>query len=292
MNNYKDYKNNQDDSMNNESDYYIETGIQETKVYLKSQRLLYSLKKDAWVLPVYDTLTGKPIMGKMQEKNNSVELWIPIKLDDKDGGDKVDVLFTRWKFALLDTFLYDQVKQSILSHIERYRDGTVPIWTGKDLSFDPKPANSTSALSKRELELAFQNIFYKNINRRFIILFELEKATHFLKVASQICNPFFVMSNPSPPFNFENGNSDNGNGPVLEMGKPILVIVTEKTNSLVLEAQSYQDVELVLATELNVVSLLEATQCIVSYDAAQIIYKEYFQYSFFAGEGDIVSLQL
>ena len=283
MENSKDYINNQDDSINNDGDYYIEKGITETKAYgLEDNVFLYSIKKALWLLPVYDTLTGRPLFTKDEGESK--------------------LFLTYLELAVLDRIKTYQVYHSVCRHRNRYRQGTVstktrsevqgggrkpyqqkgtgraragsnssPLWNGGGLSFGPKPRDYNSKLNKDELELAVRTVLYNRLSERFVILRELEKAfinaktKDFIKVVSQIRSP---INNPD-------------RRPVLDMNQSILIIVTEKTDSLILATQNLQDVELVLATELNVVSLLEAAQCIVSYDAYEVITETYFQCKFF-----------
>ena len=84
MNNHKDYKNNQDDSMNNESDYYIETGKTETKAYgLENDVFLYSIKKALWILPVYDARTGGALISEDEGEDKPFLTYLELAVLDR-----------------------------------------------------------------------------------------------------------------------------------------------------------------------------------------------------------------
>lgn len=117
-----------------------------------------------------------------------------------------------------------------------------PLWKGGGVIFGPKPKKVVLKLNKKERRLALQTLLY-NKKGNVIMIDNLEnelkdsKTKSFLKICNN-CN--------------------------IDLKQKILVVVSEKTRSLKLATQNIKNVELILASNLNTFSLLEAKQIILT----------------------------
>ena len=117
-----------------------------------------------------------------------------------------------------------------------------PLWKGGGVIFGPKPKTVSFKLNKKERRLALQTLFYNKKNQTLVIE-DLEtglvesKTKKFLEICTR-CN--------------------------VSLDQKVLVIVSRKTMPLKLATQNIQNVELILASNLNTFSLLKAKQIIVT----------------------------
>jgi len=117
-----------------------------------------------------------------------------------------------------------------------------PLWKGGGVIFGPKPREFFSKLNKKERRLSLQTLLY-NKKSSLLILENLEtdlsepKTKAFLKVC-QNCG--------------------------IELDQKILVVVSKKTTALKLATQNLKNVELILASNLNTLSLIKAKQIILT----------------------------
>ena len=117
-----------------------------------------------------------------------------------------------------------------------------PLWKGGGVIFGPKPKTVKLQLNKKERRLALQTLLY-NKKSNILIIEDLEseltepKTRNFLK----ICNDCKINLN-----------------------QKILIVVSKKTISLKLSTQNIKNVELILASNLNTMSLLKAKQIILT----------------------------
>jgi len=117
-----------------------------------------------------------------------------------------------------------------------------PLWKGGGVIFGPKPKTISLKLNKKERRLALQTLLYNKKNS-ILIIDNLEneltdvKTKNFLKVCES-CN--------------------------INLKQKVLVIVSKKTIPLKLATQNLKNVELILASNLNTLSLLKAKQIILT----------------------------
>ena len=117
-----------------------------------------------------------------------------------------------------------------------------PLWKGGGVIFGPKPKNLSVKLNKKERRLAVQTLLYNKKNN-LLVIENLEsalteaKTKNFVDICSK-CN--------------------------VNLDQKILVIVSEKTVPLKLTTQNLANVELILASNLNTLSLLKAKQIILT----------------------------
>ena len=117
-----------------------------------------------------------------------------------------------------------------------------PLWKGGGIIFGPKPKTVIMKLNKKERQLALQTLLYNKKNR-IVIIENLEtslieaKTKNFLKICKD-CN--------------------------INLTQKVLLIVSHKSVLLKLSTQNLKNVELILASNLNTLSLLKAKQIILT----------------------------
>lgn len=117
-----------------------------------------------------------------------------------------------------------------------------PLWKGGGVIFGPKPKTITIKVNKKERRLAFQTLLYNKKNN-ILVIENLEngltesKTKNFLEICTK-CS--------------------------VNLDQKVLVVVSEKTIPLKLATQNIQNVELILASNLNTLSLLKAKQILLT----------------------------
>ena len=117
-----------------------------------------------------------------------------------------------------------------------------PLWNGGGVIFGPKPKSISFKLNKKERQLALQTLLYNKKNN-ILIIENLEselqdtKTKNFLKICEKC---------------------------TINLEQKVLIIVSKKTIPLKLATQNIQNVELILASNLNTLSLLKAKQIILT----------------------------
>ena len=117
-----------------------------------------------------------------------------------------------------------------------------PLWKGGGVIFGPKPKKVSLKLNKKERRLALQTLLYNKKNN-IVLIEDLEngitepKTKNFLKIC-QDCQ--------------------------INLDQKVLVIVSKKTVPLKLSTQNIQNVELILASNINTLSFLKAKQIILT----------------------------
>jgi large subunit ribosomal protein L4 len=117
-----------------------------------------------------------------------------------------------------------------------------PLWKGGGVIFGPKPKTVSIKVNKKERRLALQTLLYNKKNNILVIE------------------------------NLENGLTDSKTKSFLDICKncsvnldqKVLIVVAEKTVPLKLATQNLQTVELILASNLNTFSLLNAKQILLT----------------------------
>ena len=128
-----------------------------------------------------------------------------------------------------------------------------PLWKGGGVVFGPKPKKTVLKLNKKERRLALQTLLYNKKNN-ILIIENLEnaivepKTKNFLKIC-QDCS--------------------------INLDQQLLVVVSEKTLPLKLSTQNLKNVELILASNLNTLSLLKAKQILLTQSAINFIKEIY-----------------
>jgi large subunit ribosomal protein L4 len=128
-----------------------------------------------------------------------------------------------------------------------------PLWKGGGVTFGPKPKKTVLKLNKKERRLALQTLLYNKKNN-ILIIENLEnaivqpKTKNFLKIC-QDCS--------------------------INLDQKLLVVVSEKTLPLKLSTQNLKNVELILASNLNTLSLLKAKQILLTQSAINFIKEIY-----------------
>ena len=128
-----------------------------------------------------------------------------------------------------------------------------PLWKGGGVIFGPKPKKIFYKLNKKERRIALQTLFYSKKNN-ILIIKDLE--TEF----SELKTKAFVKICTNCQINLK---------------QKLLVIVSNKTNSLKLTTQNIKNVELINVSSLNTLSLLRAKQIILTSSAINYIQEIY-----------------
>jgi large subunit ribosomal protein L4 len=128
-----------------------------------------------------------------------------------------------------------------------------PLWKGGGVIFGPKPKTINFKLNKKERRLALQTLLYNKKNNLLIIEnleneINIPKTKTFLKIC-QDCG--------------------------INLNQKLLIIVSKKTIPLKLSTQNLKNVELISASNLNTLSLLKATQVILTPSAVNDIKEIY-----------------
>lgn len=124
----------------------------------------------------------------------------------------------------------------------RAGSNTSPLWKGGGVTFGPKPKTISIKLNKKERKLALQTLLYNKKNN-ILVVENLENGLTDSKTKSfvNICTSCAINLN-----------------------HPVLVVVGEKTLPLKLATQNIKNVELILASNLNTFSLLNAKQILIT----------------------------
>jgi len=128
-----------------------------------------------------------------------------------------------------------------------------PLWKGGGVVFGPKPKKTVLKLNKKERRLALQTLLYNKKNN-ILVIENLEsaivqpKTKNFLKIC-QDCS--------------------------INLDQQLLVVVSEKTLPLKLSTQNLKNVEVILASNLNTLSLLKAKQILLTQSAINFIKEIY-----------------
>ena len=135
----------------------------------------------------------------------------------------------------------------------RAGSNTSPLWKGGGVIFGPKPRKISLKLNKKERLLSLQTLLY---NKRNII-----------SVVDNIEN---MLETPKTKL-----FSDFCSQCDIDLSQKTLLIVSEKTDCLKLATRNVKNVELILASNLNTLSLLKAKQIILTPLAVNVIKEMY-----------------
>jgi len=128
-----------------------------------------------------------------------------------------------------------------------------PLWKGGGIIFGPKPKTTTLKLNQKERKLALQTLLY---NKR-----------DFISVLDNFEN---IIDTPKTRSFF---NLCKKCGVSLE--QKVLIIVSQKTTPLKLSTRNIKNVELILSSNLNTLSLLKAEQILLTPQAISEIKEIY-----------------
>lgn len=117
-----------------------------------------------------------------------------------------------------------------------------PLWKGGGVIFGPKPKTVSIKVNKKERRLALQTLLYNKKNN-ILVIENLENGLTTSKTKSflDICKNCSV-----------------------NLDQKVLIVVAEKTVPLKLATQNLKTVELILASNLNTFSLLNAKQILLT----------------------------
>ncbi len=128
-----------------------------------------------------------------------------------------------------------------------------PLWKGGGVIFGPKPKKTILKLNKKERKLALQTLLYNKRNNISVIE-DLENAIDIPKTKTV----FNICKNCG-----------------IDLNKKVLIIVSNKTQALKLSLRNIKNVELILASNLNTLSILKAQQILLTTLAVNEIKETY-----------------
>jgi large subunit ribosomal protein L4 len=117
-----------------------------------------------------------------------------------------------------------------------------PLWKGGGVVFGPKPKKINCKLNQKERKLSLQTLLYNKRNSTFII----NKSDEILAISTTKA--------------FKNFCKNCG----ISLTEKLLLVVSEKTSSLLLAVRNFKNVELILVSNLNTLSLLKAKQILLT----------------------------
>jgi large subunit ribosomal protein L4 len=117
-----------------------------------------------------------------------------------------------------------------------------PLWRGGGVIFGPKPKKTILKLNKKERRLALQTLLYNKRNSISIIE-DLENVVNSPKTK----NVFDILKNCG-----------------INLNEKVLMVVSTKTSALKLSTKNIKNIELILASNLNTLSLLKAKQILLT----------------------------
>ena len=135
----------------------------------------------------------------------------------------------------------------------RAGSNTSPLWKGGGVIFGPKPKTVSIKLNKKERQLALQTLLYNKKNN-IVVIENLENGI----IDSKTKNFLTICQNCS-----------------INLDQKILIVVSQKTLALKLATQNIKNVELILASNLNTFSLLNAKQIVMTPLALNMIKEIY-----------------
>jgi len=137
----------------------------------------------------------------------------------------------------------------------RARAGSIrsPLWKGGGVIFGPKPRNLTFKLNKKERKLALQTLLYNKRNQ-LIVIDRFEES---------------ILSNKTKLLvkHLENCS--------VSLTEKILLVVKNKTSCILNSSSNLKNIELISASNLNTMKLLNARYIVISTSALNIL-KEVF----------------
>jgi len=117
-----------------------------------------------------------------------------------------------------------------------------PLWKGGGVIFGPKPKVTKIKLNQKERQLALQTLLYNKRNNIFVID-DLET-----KLEAPKTNTFCTICKNCG----------------VSLNKKLLIIVSRKTEALKLSTRNLKNVELILASNLNTLSILKTEQILLT----------------------------
>lgn len=128
-----------------------------------------------------------------------------------------------------------------------------PLWKGGGVIFGPKPKVTKIKLNQKERQLALQTLLYNKRNNILVIndletIIEAPKTNTFCAICKN-CG--------------------------VSLDKKLLIIVSKKTEALKLSTRNLKNAELILASNLNTLSLLKTDQILLTPQAISNIKETY-----------------
>lgn len=133
----------------------------------------------------------------------------------------------------------------------RARAGSIrsPLWRGGGVVFGPKVKKYTQKINKKERQLAIRNMLYNKKDFTFAI-----------------DQSFLEFKEPKTKFFIQNIKKIN-----INYNKKILIIMSQKKINTYLTTKNLQNIEIIAANQLNLLSIIKAKYILIEIDAIKII---------------------
>lgn len=139
----------------------------------------------------------------------------------------------------------------------RARAGSIrsPLWRGGGVIFGPKSKIYKSKINKKEKQLAIQTLIYNKFTDTILI------------------NDF--INNLNIPSTKKVVQQLNHIGINTNQNDQILLIIAKKNTNMYLSIRNLHNIELIIANNINIISLLKAKKILITLDALKIINQTY-----------------
>jgi large subunit ribosomal protein L4 len=135
-----------------------------------------------------------------------------------------------------------------------------PLWKGGGVTFGPRKKNYKIKLNKKEWRLSLQTLLFNKRESIFVI--------------KDLCESFQNVTKTKTFLDFLNNFSILNK---TEKNKKILIIVPYKPKGLIYSTQNLKNVNVILANNLNIKSLLDSNYILISLKSLKIIEETYGQ---------------
>ena len=150
-----------------------------------------------------------------------------------------------WGITPNDGVIYDAVRVATAAH--RQGSTRAPQWYHGGIVFGPHPRTYKLKMNKKERALALKSVLsYKNKDNEIIVLDNFDVKTNKTKDMINILN-------------------------TIKAEKNILIVVNELTDNLILGTRNLPKVDLLEASEINVLDILAADCLVITEDAVKAI---------------------
>jgi large subunit ribosomal protein L4 len=135
------------------------------------------------------------------------------------------------------------------------RSGSIrsPLWRGGGVTFGPRTRNYMSKINAKEKKLAIRTLLYNKIPQILVI-----------------SNKEIFLAKPSTKLLLDKIQDLN-----LDLNKKILIIVDSKNKTLYLSHRNLQNIEIIQASQINIIALLNAEQILITSNSLRQIEEVY-----------------
>jgi len=119
-----------------------------------------------------------------------------------------------------------------------------PLWVGGGVIFGPKPKVVSFKINKKERKLALQTLFYNKRNNVLVINEDSLKESLIVNKTKNLVKTLKIFN--------------------ISVNKKILIVIANQNTALFFASKNIKNVELILATNINTLSLLKADHILIT----------------------------